>query len=175
MLRVTSLICSCLLFVSCVTSEEQVQDSDPDHPKGLLRKVFTAPFDRVWRAVQLAMIDYPQFLNSPDEGLLETETIMGDTVWVAPHKTKKSLSGVRYRIYVHVTKGNLHGQVATKVAVRKEEELHTDFFAEPRAMQSDGLEELAILYRIERELKIDEELQKQAKPKNEKAPSKAKK
>lgn len=133
-------------------------DSVDESSKGIPKKVFLAPFDQVWRAVQIVMLPYPALLNSPDEGIYETDYVKGDQVWVAPHKQKKSNVGHRYKIYVFVAKGKLQDQDAIKVSVKKSEEKVIDIISNPKPIESDGLEELEILYRIKRELIIDRSL-----------------
>lgn len=126
-------------------------------------RVFHAPIEKVWRATQLVMQDYPIRISNSDRGLLETALIKGDK-WSPPYQKKENIKhGLRYRIRVKVVQipredGEEH--MATKVIIYKKVFLHKDFFASPEPLSSDGLEEIALLYRIGRELQIDKILEK---------------
>ena len=55
---------------------------------------------------------------------------------------------------------------AVKVTVAKDVELKTDFFSDPKRLESDGLEEKVILYRIEKEISVERALQRAQKKLN---------
>jgi len=116
------------------------------------------------------MVDYPSLLNSSDEGIVETDFVQGQDIWIPPHLQGASTAGHRYKLFVYVTKGALQGKPSIKVSVRKEEQVLVDFFSTPQPVTSDGLEEQVILYRIKRELQIDGALRKMKSKENEKEP-----
>jgi hypothetical protein len=49
-----------------------------------------------------------------------------------------------------------------KVTLTKKIEVKRDFFSEPKPLETDGLEEMVLFYRIERELIIEEAIKKLA-------------
>lgn len=119
-------------------------------------KVFKESFDDIWRAVQLAMANYPIKVNNQDSGVLETESIRGDSAWVSPGQRRPPAGGFRYRVVIRVVRGRTEKNApAGKVTILKLGEIQRDFFSAYDKLPSDGLEELAIMYRIERELAID--------------------
>ena len=128
--------------------------------QGPRETVFYAKFDHVWRAVGLTLQKYPLQSSDVDKGLLETGPIKGNEAWVSPHEEKKERGGLSYRLRVQVTEGHIKGYLATKVSIDKEITLKRDFFSGEETIPSDGLEELALLYRIGRELQIDKALEK---------------
>lgn len=128
-------------------------------------QVFYSPFDKVWRAAQLAIAHYPPRVNNMDTGILETEVIKGlsSKSWQGPHQARRPPAGMKYQIRVVVSRGDVDGKEATQVIVQKNIKIKRDFFAAEEELQSDGLEERSIVYRIERELKIDRALERAAK------------
>ncbi len=155
--RITAILL-CLGFMTqggCSTSSEApiVESADPQE------KIFRAPYDDIWRAVQLAMATYPIKVNNQDAGVLETESIRGDSAWVSPGQKHPPAGGYRYKIIVRVVKGKTEKNLnAGRVTILKSGEIQRDFFSSFEKLPSDGLEELAVMYRIERELSIDKAL-----------------
>ena len=145
------------LVVACSSSSERndkiVDSAEPQE------KIFAETYDDTWRAVQLALATYPIKVNNQDAGVLETEAIRGDAAWVSPGQKKAPTGGFRYRIIVRVVRGKTEkGKPAAKVTVLKLGEIQRDFFSAYEKLPSDGMEELALMYRIERELAIEKEL-----------------
>lgn len=124
-------------------------------------RIFQASMGHVWRAIQLTLKDYPTQVSDLDQGIFETELIKGDKSWFPPHKKKPMFqSGRRYRILIQAIEISSGNRPATKVRIRKEITLQRDFFSSPESIPSDGLEEEAVLYRIGRELQLDQILEK---------------
>lgn len=123
------------------------------------QKVYFADYDSVWRATHAAL-KYPIALDNQDTGMIETEYIKGMDGWLPPNEQKPPSSGVRYKISMTLVKGKTDGRDSTRVTIDKKMELLRDFFSEPESLESDGLEEKIIFYRIERELLINEALKK---------------
>ena len=129
-------------------------------------KVFRASFDEVWKAVQLSLQKYPIKKNIYEDGVIETDFVTGYQAWQPPHK-EKTPQGWKYQIVVRVIKGNAGKHPAQKVSVAKNIVFKKDFFTDEEQLPSDGLEEQVLMYRIEREVFIDQALKRAAK-----APSK---
>ncbi|MGZ3771532.1 MAG: hypothetical protein ACXVCP_18240 [Bdellovibrio sp.] len=124
------------------------------------QKVFFAPYDTVWRAAH-SVIKYPIAQENQDNGIIETEYIKGLDGWMPPNEQRPPSSGIRYKLTLIFAKGTTDGRESTRVTIDKRMEILRDFFSEPETMESDGLEEKIIFYRIERELIINEVLKKQ--------------
>lgn len=124
------------------------------------QKIFFAPYDAVWRAAH-AVIKYPIAQENQDTGIIETEYIKGLDGWLPPSEQRPPSSGIRYKLALIFAKGTTDGRESTRMTIDKKMEILRDFFSEPETMESDGLEEKIIFYRIERELIINETLKKQ--------------
>lgn len=95
-----------------------------------------------------------------DNGVLETDWIRGPDGFTAPSVQKDPSSGVRYKMTLSLVKGKLDNKESVRVTIVKKMEKQRDFFSEPESIESDGLEEKVIFYRIERELLIEEAIKK---------------
>lgn len=123
------------------------------------QKVFYASYDSVWRAAH-NVIKYPIAIENQDNGMIETEYIKGLDGWLAPNEQRPPSSGIRYKLTLTFAKGKADGRDSTRVTIDKKMEILRDFFSEPEPMESDGLEEKIIFYRIERELIIADALKR---------------
>lgn len=95
-----------------------------------------------------------------DNGVLETDWVRALEGFAPPGSSKIPSSGIRYKISLNMVKGRSQGRESVRVTLRKNLERQRDFFSDPEAMVSDALEENVILYRIERELIIQDALKK---------------
>lgn len=125
------------------------------------QRVYYFPYDSVWRATQLAL-KYPIAVNNMDNGIIETDNIRAIDGFQSPTSEKDPSSGISYKITLTLSKGRYDGRDAVRVNIRKKTERRRDFFAEAEDIESDGLEEQVIFYRIERELIVEDALKKSA-------------
>lgn len=136
------------LISACSTTEKTQNDYS---------RTFNVPYETVWRATQQAMLNYPMNINNMDTGTLQTLYITGKHRYQAPHLEQDFLpSGYQYRININL----VQGEKATRVVISKEVRLQKDFFSEPVDMISDGFEEKSLVYRIRREIQIENLLRK---------------
>lgn len=128
-------------------------------PKINKQKVFFASYDSVWRAAH-STLKYPIAVDNQDTGVIETEFIKGVDGWLPPNEARPPSSGIRYKLFMTFARGKTDGKESVRVTIDKKMEILRDFFSEPEPLESDGLEEKVIFYRIERELIINEALKK---------------
>ncbi len=132
----------------------------PQTTPGPVSKVLTGSYDEIWRAIQKAFVNYPIQVNNNDQGIIETDIIKGEQIWQPPFLTKGEKRNLRYVLRVNTVKGRVRNKDSVRVTVTKTVSLEKDFFSGEVRLQADGLEEKAILYRIERELLLERSLQK---------------
>ncbi|MEZ4871577.1 MAG: hypothetical protein R2827_04875 [Bdellovibrionales bacterium] len=143
-------------------------DKTPEPEKSFLShsKLYRGQYDKVWRAVQIALSKYPIKINNIDTGVIETQSIPDNEVYKSPLGFDEHSSGRRYVIKARVIrmdpKDGDENSSAVKVIIKKDITLKRDFFAAPERLRSDGLEEKVVLYRIGRELLIDNVIEKAA-------------
>jgi hypothetical protein len=123
-------------------------------------KSFYGSFANVWKAALITVGKYPLKSYDEDAGVIETDFIRGETVWLPPYKDHYVTGGYRYKINIRLIKAHYGGQNVVQAVVLKQPEIQKDFFTNSEKAVSDGLEEMAILYRIERELAIEQALKK---------------
>lgn len=152
-----------LCLSACALFEER---TGPNTYYGPREQVFYATFEEVWRSVNLVLQPYPLRVSNMDQGVLETDSIRGYRVWAPPYRNDVITNGETYRLTVRVVKGSFESKAATKVTIVKDSQLQRDFFSDPRALPSDGMEEKSILYRIGREVQIERALAKAQKKQN---------
>ena len=138
--------------------------SDEVDPKKLAAepppaRVFRVPFEVVWRAAQLSL-RYPVQINNIDSGIIETEWVRASEGYRPPYPTKPPSPGLRFKLRLVFEKGFSEGKPSIKVSAIKRQERLVDFFTDPQAVPSDRIEEQLLLYRIEREVKIEDGIKK---------------
>lgn len=152
------IITGCLLFVGCSLFDRQ-PSAHARMAQINKQKVFFASYDSVWRAAH-AVIKYPIAQENQDTGVIETEWIKGIDGWIAPNEQRPPSSGIRYRLVLTFARGKADGRESVRITIDKKAEILRDFFSPPEVIESDGLEEKIIFYRIERELIINDALRK---------------
>jgi hypothetical protein len=128
----------------------------------IYERVFLADYDEVWRASQQAVISYPLKINNMEQGLIQTTPLRSHVYFKPPHLSQKHAGGYRYDLSVTILK---MAPKKTKVSLEKNLQVYRDFISQPENLISDGLEETAILYRIQREIEMDRLLVKESKKK----------
>lgn len=123
------------------------------------QKVYYTNYDSVWRAAH-AVLKYPIAQENQDTGTIETEFIKGIDGWTPPNQERPPSAGVRYRLTLTFARGKTEGRESVRITIDKKIEILRDFFSPSESVESDGLEEQILFYRIERELIINEALRK---------------
>ncbi|MNK12077.1 hypothetical protein D3C87_301340 [compost metagenome] len=143
---------SCSLFDARPSAHSQMKTV-------IKQKIFFAPYDSVWTAAH-KVLKYPIAQENQDTGVIETEYIKGLDGWLPPGTQTPPSAGIRYKLIFTMAKGRTDGRESTRVTIDKKMEILRDFFSPPEPMETDGLEEKVLFYRMERELIITEALKK---------------
>lgn len=124
--------------------------------------MFFQSYDAVWRAAQIAL-RYPISINVMETGQLETDWVRMSDGFQAPGSDARPSAGTRFRIVALLVKGMVNDRPSVRVTLTKVVERQKDFFSEPERIESDGLEERLLMYRIQRELVIEEAIRRAAR------------
>lgn len=155
-------IISILMLTSCGLMELQ-EDKAARMRSNILppSRVFNYPFDSVWRA-SLTVLKYSITDQNQETGHIETDYVKpSDGGWTRPDGSSLMSAGVRYKIAMSLVRVRAeNGRAGVKVTIEKKLEKIKDFFSDPEPIESDQLEEKSILYRLERELVIEDALKK---------------
>ena len=159
------LICTLIFQTGCGLFEKQVDSADKIIQKASKQKIFFAPYDLVWKAAHHS-IKYTIASENQDFGVIETDYVKAVDGWLSPERTKPEFKSARYKLVLTFARGKIDGKDSTRVTIDKKIEVFRDFISEKQVISSDGLEELALFYRIEREIIIDNALKKAAEAAN---------
>tara|TARA_B100001248_G_scaffold262733_1_gene261890 strand:+ start:10681 stop:11202 length:522 start_codon:yes stop_codon:yes gene_type:complete len=163
LLRISKYLFCIVIFSGCVLFEKDTaKEKIYGLPKPPYQKLYDADFERVWRAIQIVLSRYPIAVNNMDAGVLETDYIKMHEGWLPPDHPPVPPGGRKYKVNVQVARGTTPNasKPVVRVRVKKIVQLQRDFFSQPEDLKSDGLEEMNILYRIDREVQIDRGLER---------------
>jgi len=152
-----------LLLAVIITQTACVSSGEPKDLLTVHTEIFEAPFEKVWRAAQQTLVNYPMSVNNMDTGMMATTPIKGLDRFHAPHlrKIKPLPSSYEYRLRIKVLKSRSDKQ--TRVNITKTAQKRKDFFSSYEEQISDGWEEKKILYRIQREIRVEKILKRTQK------------
>lgn len=158
--KIFKLLFLMFLVSGCSLFERQPESADKIIQKASKQKIFYAPYDLVWKAAHLS-IKYTIASENQDFGVIETDYVKSVDGWLPPDKTKPEYKSARYKLIFTFAKGKkVDGKEPTRLTIEKKIEIFRDFISEKQTVPSDGLEELALFYRIEREIIIANALKK---------------
>ncbi len=156
------LITSFLFFqTGCGLFEKQAESTDKIIQKASKQKIFFAPYNLVWKAAHLSL-KYTIASENQDFGVIETDYVKAVDGWMPPDRTKPDYKSARYKLIMTFARGKIEGKESTRITIDKKIEVFRDFISEKQIVSSDGLEELSLFYRIEREIIIEQALKKAA-------------
>lgn len=136
-------------------------DKTKSEPPPKTEAVIFAPYDKVWRASQLAMSTYPLSISNMDAGKIVTSPIEGDRIWQPIHSSFDT-QGLQSKIYLQLTRGKSNGKEAIKISVNSKLFRKTNFFSDKKELSTEGYEAESLIYRIKRELIIESVIDKLA-------------
>lgn len=130
-------------------------------------KVFNADFPQTWQAVLQIMAKYDLELKNQEAGVIKTRWIDNtlETNFADSFGGNDSVKAARFKLIINVVKGFRGNGEVSKVTVFKRQLVEQDFLQGWKVVPTDGIQELALLYRVERLLTIDKKLKKIEKEK----------
>ena len=159
-LKLLLALISFMSFTSCVSQPMHLKDY-PFHPTTGRKKVVNAPLRDVWVSTLRVLESYPLDVLDQSRGVLITNPVpIDDSPISSLLDVKKRFKvqnayGLSYHLKIQLLKlssGKLEER--TEVHIQKSLSAKNHFFAKTQFLESDGLEELYILYRIQREVYI---------------------
>ena len=156
MYRLYAILLCGFLLIGCTSSPYRIG------PQGVQKREYFVPFDQVWNAVQVVMSDYALLVNDREAGRLETEALLvSRSKWRSPQSAfnrHKAPRNAKYQMILQVLPIYM-GRPAVQLVVTKQAQHKRDFFSDPSPIQSDGLEELSLLYRIDKEVGLQRKIE----------------
>jgi hypothetical protein len=148
-----------ILLSSCTLFEPRAETVDQIIEKASHQKIFLAPYDQVWKVAHTSL-KYTIASENQDFGTIETDFVKAVDGWIPPYRTKPDNPGARYKLVFTFAKGETKGRESTRVTIEKRIEAFKNIISETQSIPSDGMEEKAIFYRMERELIIARAIEK---------------
>lgn len=143
----------------CSVFEKQPESADKILERASQQRIYIANYDAVWRAAH-AVVKYTIASENQDFGIIETDYIKSVDGWISPDRNSPEYRNARYRLLFTFAKGITNGKESTRLTIEKKIELFRDFISAPKVIPTNGLEEMALFYRIERELYINQMLKR---------------
>jgi hypothetical protein len=112
--------------------------------------VFNSAFNDVWNAAQLILGSYPLETNDQKNGIIRTTELKPGQFWQAPFE-KKLEENYAQTLVFQFFKLN---PKTTQVEIIKKAKVQTDFLGSERNITVESWEELRLVYKIKREIKI---------------------
>ena len=153
---VSRLFFAALLLTGCQTLAPKRSKPVLDVPA----QAFPSSFEDVWQATHVAMIKYRLQVDNQETGLVMSELSADSPAYQPPFPINSQKVGRKSQIEVRLIRGQIGARPSTKVIVQKRIEQQSTIVDDSQTIVSDGWEERAILYRIERELTIFRALQR---------------
>ena len=145
--------------------------------KDFYQGAFVAPYETVWQSVLMAMEYYhPLAVEDVESGQIETKTIHGYSAWKPPEGLISDIDKRRYKIKIFLEKGQIGSKQAIKIHIIKDETLDKSFIEHSVSLISSGIEEEVLLYRIQRNVLMENrknQLKKQKRLKKQQSEKKS--
>jgi hypothetical protein len=159
-MKIIVLVIALIVFTGCGSKILQPETPEDIIERSSQQRIFYAPYDEVWKAAH-AVLKYTIAAENQDFGVIETDYIKAVDGWLPPFRTKPQYPSSRYKIIMTFARGKKGAaQENVRLTIEKKIEVFKDFISEVKTVESDGFEEKAIFYRIERELTIAKALKK---------------
>jgi hypothetical protein len=159
LLQISKIFFIIFIFSGCGLLTPRQESADKLIEKASQQKIFYANYDLVWKAAHAAL-KYTIANENQDYGIIETDYIKAVDGWLPPYQTSPVYKSSRYKLVFSFAKGITNGKESTRVTIEKKIEIFKNFISETENVQSDGLEEQTLFYRIERELVITQALKR---------------
>lgn len=134
-------------------------------------QVYRADFNKVWAEVMKITNKFPREVYNQEAGVVKTRWIDNtlEINFADSFGSSDAVKSARFKLIINVMKGFRGSKEATKVTVYKRQQIEQDFLQGWKVIKSDGIQEKAILYRLERALAIEAKLQEIEDKKNKEA------
>ncbi len=146
-------------MTGCSLFDPRAESPDQILEKNSHQKIFLAPYDQVWKVAHSAL-KYTIASENQDFGTIETDFVKAVDGWVPPYKKKPDYPGARYKLTFTFAKGETKNRESTRVTIEKKIEIFKNIISDVTTVESDGSEEKALFYRMERELIIARAIEK---------------
>ncbi len=120
-------------------------------------KIFKTNYAETWSAVVATINKFDLELQNQESGSIKTKWIDNTLKlnFSDSFGSSDAVKAAKFKLIINVIKGFQSSQEVTKVTIYKRQLINQDFLQGWKVIPSDQIEEITLLYRIERALKID--------------------
>lgn len=149
---------SAFLITSCASYEKFHQMSQQLE---IPSRVYQSDYTKTWQAVLQVMRRYDLAVQNQQSGVIRTRWIDNtlELNFADSFGASDSVRAARFKLVINVVKGFRGDREVSRVSVYKRQMVERDFLQGWQVVNSDGIQEETILYRIERLLAIEERLE----------------
>jgi hypothetical protein len=143
-----------ILFCGCSSFEQfEYLTREVEIPN----KVFKATYTDTWTAVVATINKFDLELQNQESGSIKTKWIDNTLKlnFSDSFGSSDAVKAAKFKLIINVIKGFQNSKEVTKVTIYKRQLVNQDFLQGWKVIPSDQIEELTLLYRIERALLID--------------------
>lgn len=152
------LLCAFVLSVSACSSYKKFQYLSEEFE--IPSQIFKADFNEAWQAVVKVMKKYDLAYHNQEAGVIKTRWIDNtlELNFADSFGKNDSVKAAKFKIVLNIVKGYRGSREVSKVTVYKRQLVEQDFLQGWKEVPTDGIVERTILYRIEREIEINNKL-----------------
>lgn len=125
-------------------------------------QTYKADFTQTWQSALQVMQKYDLALQDQSSGVIKTRWIDNTRQlnFEDSFGGRNSVKAAKFKLVLNVVKGYRGSREVTKVSIFKRQMVEKDFLQGWKVIRTDGILEKTILYRIERNILIDNRLKR---------------
>ena len=154
------LLLSMILTLTSCSSYQEFQNIANEYE--MPSQVFMADFTQTWQSVLQVMQKYDLALQDQASGVIKTRWIDNTSQlnFEDSFGGKNSVKAAKFKLVINVVKGFRGRREVTQVTLFKRQMVEKDFLQGWKVIRTDGILEKTILYRVERNILIDNKLKR---------------
>ncbi|MFZ8932609.1 MAG: hypothetical protein ACO20H_13085 [Bacteriovoracaceae bacterium] len=154
------LLLSMILTLTSCSSYQEFQNIANEYE--MPSQVFKADFTQTWQSVLQVMQKYDLALQDQASGVIKTRWIDNTSQlnFEDSFGGKNSVKAAKFKLVINVVKGFRGRREVTQVTLFKRQMVEKDFLQGWKVIRTDGILEKTILYRVERNILIDNKLKR---------------
>jgi len=167
-MKLNLIILICCIFSSCADYEQFRKITEEVE---IPSQVYKADRNQTWSAVLKVMSKFDTSVVSAESGYIKTNW-MDNTLelnFSDSFGSSDKIKAAKYKLVVNVVKGYRMSREVTKVSIYKRQMVEEDFLQGWKEVPTDSILEQTLLYRIDREIAIDNKLKEIDKAKEKEA------
>jgi hypothetical protein len=134
-------------------------------------QTFKAKYEQTWQAIVQVVKPYDLAYQNQETGTIKTHWIDNtmERNFQESFQDSETVKAARFKLTIRATKSMKGNTEVTKVSIYKRQLVEQDFLQGWKEVPPDGIQERIMLYRMERLIKIDNQLQEIDKQKEKEA------